>query len=257
MSWFKLADAESTKQRILTQIAARVCAKSQLSPVATPMQLTISRAFKGDKHYYNTERTRSLEDSQIGLGPGIRFIRVFLNSRILICSHAVTMSSVICQLLLPVVIYEEYKEVDPLDNAEDNNVSFLNNPPLSSAPPLASVDPSAGPHPGTLRDYHPNVPVTHSGGENHLQKMDCDIQTKNNPPSFSTLKDLHTWIKGLPKVPQWYHQWIQVGSYKMKAPLMLYWRDSLEVIKHLFTNPVFAHYMDFWPYWEFEGPDNQ
>ncbi|KAG2144683.1 uncharacterized protein EDB93DRAFT_1046430, partial [Suillus bovinus] len=45
--------------------------------------------------------------------------------------------------------------------------------------------------------------------------------------------------------PRWYHQQIKVSSYKTNAPLMLYWRDGLEVIKHLFANPVFAPCMDF------------
>lgn len=33
---------------------------------------------------------------------------------------------------------------------------------------------------------------------------------------------------------------------------MLYWRDGLEVVKHLFSNPVFASHMDYDPYREFE-----
>jgi hypothetical protein len=87
------------------------------------------------------------------------------------------------------LVYEEYEEYNPLDDVEDNNASF-NNLPILSAPhfeqypstleldhdtPLTSVDPSAGPCPGTLRDYHPNVPITYSGGENHLQKMDHNV----------------------------------------------------------------------------------
>jgi hypothetical protein len=38
---------------------------------------------------------------------------------------------------------------------------------------------------------------------------------------------------------------------------MLYWRDGLEVVKHLFANPVFGPCMDLQLYREFEGPDNQ
>ncbi|KAG2092762.1 hypothetical protein BD769DRAFT_1395332 [Suillus cothurnatus] len=75
-------------------------------------------------------------------------------------------------------VYGEYEEVDPLDDAEEDGV-FVSNPPstikLDYDTPIVSVNPSAGPHPRTLRDYHPNVPVTHPGGKNHLQKMDCDI----------------------------------------------------------------------------------
>jgi hypothetical protein len=76
------------------------------------------------------------------------------------------------------LVYGEYEEVDPLDDAEEDGV-FVSNPPstikLDYDTPIVSVNPSAGPHPRTLRDYHPNVPVTHPGGKNHLQKMDCDI----------------------------------------------------------------------------------
>lgn len=36
---------------------------------------------------------------------------------------------------------------------------------------------------------------------------------------------------------------------------MLYWRDGLEVVEHLFGDPAFASSMDFEPYQEFEtGP---
>jgi hypothetical protein len=38
---------------------------------------------------------------------------------------------------------------------------------------------------------------------------------------------------------------------------MLYWRDGLDVVKYLFSNPVFAPCMDFQPYREFEGSDKQ
>lgn len=94
------------------------------------------------------------------------------------------------------LVYGEHEGVDLLDDnddndEDDNDVLSFNNPPLLSAPnpeqhhlsipesdydtPLASVDPSAGPRPGTLRNYHPNVPIAHPGGENHLQKMDRDV----------------------------------------------------------------------------------
>ncbi|KAG1749362.1 hypothetical protein EDB19DRAFT_1904877 [Suillus lakei] len=213
------------------------------------------------------------------------------------------------------LVYGEYEGLDTLDDAEEVIIPHVEsvtddvsayNPPLSSVPhpstpesacdtPLASVDPSAGPRPSTFREYHPNAPITHHGGENHLQKMDCnvhstihhtenlyypfaskaefdlgywlsegaslqkevDMQTKNNPPSFNTSKDLRARIEGLPEVPRWYHQQIKVGSYKTKAPLVLYWRDGLEVVKHLFANPVFGPCMNFQLYQEFEGADGQ
>jgi len=79
------------------------------------------------------------------------------------------------------------------------------------------------------------------------------MQTKNNPPSFNTAKDLRARIEQLPEVPRWYHQQIKIGSYETKEPLMLYWRDGLDVVKHLFSNPVFASCIDFQPFQEFEA----
>ncbi|KAG1736469.1 uncharacterized protein EDB91DRAFT_1055670, partial [Suillus paluster] len=64
-------------------------------------------------------------------------------------------------------------------------------------------------------------------------------------------------IEALPEVPSMVPPTNKVGSYKTKAPLVLYWRDGLDVVKHLFANPVFAPCMDFQPYREFEGADSQ
>ncbi|KAG1773359.1 hypothetical protein EV702DRAFT_1181125 [Suillus placidus] len=89
-----------------------------------------------------------------------------------------------------------------------------------------------------------------SGGALSQKEIDGFLHlehTKNSPPSFNTAKDLQAWIEGLPEVPRWYHQQIKVGSYKMKAPLWLYWRDGLDIVKHLFANPVFTPCMDFRP----------
>ncbi|KAI6022479.1 hypothetical protein BKA83DRAFT_4054337, partial [Pisolithus microcarpus] len=80
----------------------------------------------------------------------------------------------------------------------------------------------------------------------HLQR------TKDFPVSFNTAKDLRTRIESLPEVPRWRFQEIKVGSYQTKDPIILYWRDGLEVVEHLFRNPVFAHCMDMDPYQEFE-----
>ncbi|KAH7906891.1 hypothetical protein BJ138DRAFT_1137785 [Hygrophoropsis aurantiaca] len=80
----------------------------------------------------------------------------------------------------------------------------------------------------------------------HLQR------TRDYPVSFNTAKDLRARIEGLPEVPKWRYQEIKVGSYKTKSPIMLYWRDGLEVIEHLFCNPVFAQCIDLTPYREYE-----
>ncbi|KAI6030264.1 hypothetical protein EDC04DRAFT_2572245 [Pisolithus marmoratus] len=85
----------------------------------------------------------------------------------------------------------------------------------------------------------------------HLQCVHILVQF-----SFNTAKDLCTCIKSLPEVPHWCFQEIKVGSYQMKDLIILYWHDGLEVVKHLFSNLVFAHCMDMHPYQEFEETVN-
>lgn len=72
------------------------------------------------------------------------------------------------------LVYGEY--FDPLDDVEEPMMSHVEYTVVDSAcdTPLISVDPSAGPRPGTLREYHPNIPITKPGGQNHLQRMDDD-----------------------------------------------------------------------------------
>jgi hypothetical protein len=55
-------------------------------------------------------------------------------------------------------------------------------------------------------------------------------------------------VEQLPDVPRWHHQTISIPGYQTKEPITLYWHDGLEVIKHLFSNPVFAHCMELDPY---------
>jgi hypothetical protein len=39
-----------------------------------------------------------------------------------------------------------------------------------------------------------------------------------------------------------------IPGYETKDPIVLYWRDGLEVVKQLFANPIFASYMETTPY---------
>lgn len=64
-------------------------------------------------------------------------------------------------------------------------------------------------------------------------------------PSFATAKDLRNRIEQLPPVPEWHHQDLTIPGYQTKDPMTLFWRDGLEVVKHLFANPVFANCMEF------------
>jgi len=73
-------------------------------------------------------------------------------------------------------------------------------------------------------------------------------QTKQNLPSFHTAQELQSRIEALPDVPRWSHQTITISGYCAKDPITLYWRDGLEVIKSLFSNPIFAGCMEMDPY---------
>ncbi|KAF7985012.1 hypothetical protein HWV62_10006 [Athelia sp. TMB] len=74
------------------------------------------------------------------------------------------------------------------------------------------------------------------------------IHTRQNPPSFTSSRDLQIRIENLPSVPSWQHRTIKIPGYETKEPMVLFWRDGLEVIKHIYSNPVFANCMDERPY---------
>ncbi|KIM88976.1 hypothetical protein PILCRDRAFT_61652 [Piloderma croceum F 1598] len=78
---------------------------------------------------------------------------------------------------------------------------------------------------------------------------------QQQPPSFTSAQDLINRVEVLPEVPRWSYQTIVIPSYKTKSPMTLFWRDGLEVVAHLFANPVFAHCMEFSPYALFEKED--
>lgn len=76
------------------------------------------------------------------------------------------------------------------------------------------------------------------------------VKHSESPPSFQTAQDLRNRIEHLPTVPEWHHQEIElIGCiYKTKEPMVLYWRDGLEVIQQLFANPVFSNSIAYDPY---------
>ena len=54
-------------------------------------------------------------------------------------------------------------------------------------------------------------------------------------------------IEHLPSVPNWQHEEIKLYdfNYQTKELMVLYWHDGLELIKRLFSNPVFAKHMEY------------
>lgn len=71
---------------------------------------------------------------------------------------------------------------------------------------------------------------------------------KNDPPSFASAASLRKLIEALPAVPEWKSVEIKVPGYSAKDPIILYWRDGLEVVESLFANPIFASSMETTPY---------
>jgi hypothetical protein len=71
---------------------------------------------------------------------------------------------------------------------------------------------------------------------------------RQNQPTFTSAQDLRNCIEELPHVPGWSHQDIIIPNFQTKEPMTLYWRDGLEVVKHLFANPIFATCIKMNPY---------
>ncbi|KAG1777165.1 hypothetical protein EV702DRAFT_1226073 [Suillus placidus] len=68
------------------------------------------------------------------------------------------------------------------------------------------------------------------------------------PLSFKTAKQLFTFMDTLPKVPQWRCTPMHTDGYATTHPVNLIWRDALEVVHHIFGNPIFANHMEYDPY---------
>ncbi|KAG1899581.1 uncharacterized protein F5891DRAFT_1128836 [Suillus fuscotomentosus] len=67
-------------------------------------------------------------------------------------------------------------------------------------------------------------------------------------PSFTTKDCLLDWMDSLPSFALWKVSKIEFKGYKTVCPMELVWRDALEVVKQLFSNPTFANHMTFHPH---------
>ncbi|KAG2357121.1 hypothetical protein BDR07DRAFT_1453197 [Suillus spraguei] len=67
-------------------------------------------------------------------------------------------------------------------------------------------------------------------------------------PSFSSMDQLLDWIDALPSFVPWKVSNIEFMGYKTTYPMQLIWRDALEVVKQLFSDPVFANHITFQPH---------
>ncbi|KAG2056663.1 hypothetical protein BDR06DRAFT_981335 [Suillus hirtellus] len=67
-------------------------------------------------------------------------------------------------------------------------------------------------------------------------------------PSFTSKEQLLDWTDALPSFVPWKVLNLEFMGYKTTYPMQLIWRDALEVVKQLFSNPVFANHITFQPH---------
>ncbi|KAG2030167.1 hypothetical protein BDR03DRAFT_1017429 [Suillus americanus] len=67
-------------------------------------------------------------------------------------------------------------------------------------------------------------------------------------PYFTSKDQLLDWVDALPSFVPWKVSNIEFTGYKTTYPVQLIWRDALEVIKQLFSDPVFANHITFQPH---------
>ncbi|KAH7904286.1 hypothetical protein BJ138DRAFT_1239251, partial [Hygrophoropsis aurantiaca] len=85
-------------------------------------------------------------------------------------------------------------------------------------------------------------------------KLDFVISLNlNSPPSFKTKDKLLSMMDQLPSGPSWRLTKFEFTGYTTTHPIQLIWRDGLEVVKQLFSNPVYAQHMSYDPIHIFSG----
>ncbi|KAG1718445.1 hypothetical protein EDB19DRAFT_1931191 [Suillus lakei] len=66
--------------------------------------------------------------------------------------------------------------------------------------------------------------------------------------SFTMKDKLLDWMDLLPCFTEWKVSKIEFSGYKTVHPIELTWRDALEVVKQLFSDPILANHMTFDPH---------
>ncbi|KAG6369428.1 hypothetical protein JVT61DRAFT_14883 [Boletus reticuloceps] len=70
---------------------------------------------------------------------------------------------------------------------------------------------------------------------------------ENTKPSFSSAEQLLGWIDILPTTSTWQTVQLEIQGYPTTSPIQLIWRDALETVKSIVSNPVFASNITFDP----------
>ncbi|KAG1796197.1 uncharacterized protein BJ212DRAFT_1206414, partial [Suillus subaureus] len=66
-------------------------------------------------------------------------------------------------------------------------------------------------------------------------------------PSFTSKDQLLDWVDTLPCFAEWKVSCLEFTGYKTTHPIQLIWCNALEVVKQLFSDPVFANHITFQP----------
>jgi hypothetical protein len=73
------------------------------------------------------------------------------------------------------------------------------------------------------------------------------VQIRKLALSFQSAKDFRSRVEILPKGPPWMSTTVHFDGYPTKAPITLYYRDSLKCMAFLMRNPLFDGLIDWTP----------
>ncbi|KAG1893228.1 uncharacterized protein F5891DRAFT_1131356 [Suillus fuscotomentosus] len=77
-------------------------------------------------------------------------------------------------------------------------------------------------------------------------------------PQFKSKDELFYYLEQLPGCgPKWQCTEFHLKGYETEQPIHLIWRDSLEVVKQLFSNPVYANHMCYDPHHIYNGQERE
>lgn len=68
---------------------------------------------------------------------------------------------------------------------------------------------------------------------------------------------LFGWLASLPAGPEWKSTKIEMKGLETTQDARLIWRDGLEVIRDLFSNPIFADHMTYDPHKVVRGAEQE
>jgi hypothetical protein len=76
-------------------------------------------------------------------------------------------------------------------------------------------------------------------------------------PTFTSKDQLLSWVDALPSFAEWKVTKLEFTGYKTTHPINLIWRDALEVVKQLFSDPAFANHITFDPHIVHDGTQRE